>query len=77
MSMPQSSSSSGQFTYAAAPAAPTTANSSYFPLPFHLQQTDPTAVSQYPPPAAYPAPVVPSVYAAPVAPVYSLPQYHQ
>ncbi|KAH7571842.1 hypothetical protein ACOSQ2_014919 [Xanthoceras sorbifolium] len=80
MSIPPGSSSSGQFTYTA--AASSSATNSYFPLPFHLQQTDPTTASQYPQPYAAPpppiaaaaAPVVPSVYPAPV---YSLPQYHQ
>ncbi|XP_022743656.1 RNA-binding protein 42-like isoform X1 [Durio zibethinus] len=65
-----SSSSSSQFTYQ------TTTNSSYFPLPFHLQQkAQPYA------PLAQPVPVAPApVYPAPVAPVpgaYSLPQYQQ
>ncbi|KAJ4719738.1 RNA-binding protein [Melia azedarach] len=75
MSIPPSSapsaSSSAQFTYTAAAAT----NSSYFPLPFHIQQADPTTVSQYAQPYVAPAaPVVPSVYPAAV---YSLPQYHQ
>ncbi|EOY10914.1 PREDICTED: RNA-binding protein 42 isoform X1 [Theobroma cacao] len=65
-----SSSSSSQFTYQ------TTANPSYFPLPFHLQQQ----AQPYAPPAQ-PVPVAPApVYPAPVAPVpgvYSLPQYQQ
>ncbi|KAJ9682482.1 hypothetical protein PVL29_018408 [Vitis rotundifolia] len=79
-----SSSSSSQFTYS---------NASYFPLPFHLQQSDPmAAVSQYPkpyvapppPPVQVPVPpvkipAVAPVYPAPapVAGVYSLPQYQQ
>ncbi|XP_031282055.1 RNA-binding protein 42 [Pistacia vera] len=78
MSIPPSSaapsaSSSAQFTYNATPSSSTATTSSYFPLPFHLQQPDPTT---YPQPyvAPPPAPVVPSVYSAPV---YSLPQYHQ
>ncbi|TYJ01987.1 hypothetical protein E1A91_A13G193600v1 [Gossypium mustelinum] len=65
-----SSSSSSQFTYQ------TTANSSYFPLPFHLQQqAQPYAPSPQPVPVA-PAPVYPAPVAT-VAGVYSLPQYHQ
>ncbi|XP_010660214.1 uncharacterized protein LOC100246648 isoform X2 [Vitis vinifera] len=79
-----STSSSSQFTYS---------NASYFPLPFHLQQSDPmAAVSQYPkpyvapppPPVQVPVPpvkipAVAPVYPAPapVAGVYSLPQYQQ
>ncbi|XP_034680611.1 RNA-binding protein 42-like [Vitis riparia] len=79
-----SSSSSSQFTYSSA---------SYFPLPFHLQQSDPmAAVSQYPKPYVAPPPLpvqvpvppvkipaVAPVYPAPapVAGVYSLPQYQQ
>ncbi|XP_057961929.1 uncharacterized protein LOC131153558 [Malania oleifera] len=74
-------SSSSQFTYS---------NNSYFPLPFHLQQSDPMAASQYPkpyvaPPAVIPAPAVkvpaapvtPYPAPAPVAGVYTLPQYQQ
>lgn len=68
--------SSSQYTYAN--------GSSYFPMPFHLQQ--PSAVSQYPtayavgpsipiPPPSVVAPVYPAP--APVAGVYSLPQYQQ
>ncbi|EXB93173.1 hypothetical protein L484_024511 [Morus notabilis] len=68
--------SSSQYTYAN--------GSSYFPMPFHLQQ--PSAVSQYPtayavgssipiPPPPVAAPVYPAP--APVAGVYSLPQYQQ
>ncbi|KAF8369468.1 hypothetical protein HHK36_032515 [Tetracentron sinense] len=94
MSIPSSSNSntvagsnasaSSQFTYS---------NGSYFPLPFHLQQSDPMAMQQYPnylpqpsslqippPPMKIPpAPVVPSMYPAPApgAGVYSLPQYQQ
>ncbi|KAA3486428.1 RNA-binding protein 42 [Gossypium australe] len=65
-----SSSSSSQFTYQ------TTANSSYFPLPFHLQQqAQPYAPSPQPVPVA-PAPVYPAPVAT-VTGVYSLPQYHQ
>lgn len=78
---PSSSAPSSQFTYSN--------GSSYFPLPFHLQQ--PPAVSQYPAPyaAAQPTaqpllipapPVVAPVYPAPAAPVagvYTLPQYQQ
>ncbi|XP_010265029.1 PREDICTED: RNA-binding protein 42-like [Nelumbo nucifera] len=67
-------SSSAQYTYS---------NGSYFPLPFHLQQQDPTAAQQYSkpymppapsvqipaPPVKFPAaPVIPPVYPAP-APV--------
>lgn len=74
MSIPPSSattsSSSSQFTYQ------TTTNSSYFPLPFHLQQQ----AQSYVPPAQS-VPIAPApVYPAPVAPVpsvYSLPQYQQ
>uniref|UniRef100_A0A803PZB0 RRM domain-containing protein n=1 Tax=Cannabis sativa TaxID=3483 RepID=A0A803PZB0_CANSA len=66
---------SSQYTYAN--------GSSYFPLPFHLQQ--PQTVSQYPTPYASvapqpaPPPVVAPVYpaSAPVAGVYTLPQYQQ
>ncbi|XP_043692015.1 RNA-binding protein 42-like [Telopea speciosissima] len=77
-------SSSSQFTYS---------NGSYFPLPFHLQQSDHMAAQQYPkpymhppptvqipPPVKVPAtPVISSVYPAPapVSGVYSLPQYQQ
>ncbi|XP_040372518.1 RNA-binding protein 42 isoform X2 [Rosa chinensis] len=61
-------SASSQFTYSNA-----SSSSSYFPMPFHLQQP------QYPAPytaAAPPAPAV--VYPAPApAPVYSLPQQYQ
>nr|DAD36805.1 TPA_asm: hypothetical protein HUJ06_007446 [Nelumbo nucifera] len=62
-------------------------NGPYFPVPFHLQQQDPTAAQQYTKPYVPPAPpvkiptasVIPPVYpaAAPVAGVYSLPQYQQ
>nr|KJB82301.1 hypothetical protein B456_013G187700 [Gossypium raimondii] len=63
-------SSSSQFTYQ------TSANSSYFPLPFHLQQqAQPYAPSPQPVPVA-PAPVYPAPVAT-VTGVYSLPQYHQ
>ncbi|GMI84493.1 hypothetical protein HRI_002118600 [Hibiscus trionum] len=59
-SVPTTSLSSSQFTYQ------TTANPSYFPLPFHLQQqAQPYA------PSPQPVPV------APVSGVYSLPQYQQ
>ncbi|XP_015875574.2 uncharacterized protein LOC107412328 isoform X1 [Ziziphus jujuba] len=74
---PSSSASSSQFTYSN--------GSSYFPLPFHLQQSP--AVSQYPapyaaaPPSVQPVPIPapPVVYpaSAPVAGVYTLPQYQQ
>ncbi|KAL8051145.1 hypothetical protein ABFX02_06G126300 [Erythranthe guttata] len=65
-------SSSGQFTYAAA------TTSSYFPTPFHLQQNLP------PPPVPYigaaPPPAIPpvsfSVYPPPPT-AYTLPQYQQ
>ncbi|KAK9292626.1 hypothetical protein L1049_020601 [Liquidambar formosana] len=77
-----STSASSQFTYT---------NGSYFPMPFHLQQSDPsmTAAVQYPkpyvPPPTMPAVQVPAppvkvpVYPAPapVAGVYTLPQYQQ
>ncbi|KAK9083177.1 hypothetical protein Scep_029648 [Stephania cephalantha] len=82
---PQSASnpsSSTQFSYS---------NSSYFPMPFHLQQSDSMAQPHYPhmaappPGIAVPPVKVPvasnlsSVYppAAPVPGVYSLPQYQQ
>ncbi|KAK9087466.1 hypothetical protein Syun_029860 [Stephania yunnanensis] len=82
---PQSASnpsSSTQFSYS---------NGSYFPMPFHLQQSDSTAQPHYPhmaappPGIAVPPVKVPvasnlsSVYppAAPVPGVYSLPQYQQ
>ncbi|KAK1592291.1 hypothetical protein Q3G72_022534 [Acer saccharum] len=78
---PGSSSSAAQFTYTATASSSSMATNSYFPLPFHLQQPDPTTASQYPQPYAAPpppisaaVPVVPSVYPNPV---YSLPQYHQ
>ncbi|XP_062004702.1 uncharacterized protein LOC133721943 isoform X1 [Rosa rugosa] len=60
-------SASSQFTYSNASSS----SSSYFPMPFHLQQP------QYPAPyTAPPAPAV--VYPAPApAPVYSLPQQYQ
>ncbi|KAF8401890.1 hypothetical protein HHK36_012855 [Tetracentron sinense] len=70
-------SGSAQFTYS---------NGSYFPLPFHLQQSDSMAAQQYPsylppPPSVQipPAPIIPSVYlaSAPVTGGYSLPQYQQ
>ncbi|KAJ0046669.1 hypothetical protein Pint_04590 [Pistacia integerrima] len=74
MSIPPSSSvpsasSSAQFTYNATPSSSTTTSSSYFPLPFHLQQPDPTWYLQ-PHVAPPPGLVVPSVYSAFV---YSLP----
>ncbi|CAA3027113.1 RNA-binding 42-like [Olea europaea subsp. europaea] len=66
-----SASSSSQYTYAAP-----TSSASYFPTPFHLQQT-PAPVPYI---GAAPPPPVPSV-ALPVYPapptVYSLPQYQQ
>ncbi|XP_043714693.1 RNA-binding protein 42-like isoform X2 [Telopea speciosissima] len=63
-------SASSQFTYS---------NGSYFPLPFHLQQSDPMAIQQYPNPyipplptvqipppvKVLPAPVISSVYSVP------------
>ncbi|XP_021738056.1 RNA-binding protein 42-like [Chenopodium quinoa] len=72
--VPSSSSASisSQFTYS---------NGSYFPTPFHLQQTQYAAPPQPPLPAAVPviptaAPVVPSAY--PAAPgVYTLSQFQQ
>ena len=72
-----SSSSGAQFTYS---------NGSYFPLPFHLQQSAPAAPApQYPTPyvAAPAPPAVPlpvaSVYPtpAPAPAAYNLPQYQQ
>ncbi|CAM8942012.1 unnamed protein product [Rhodiola kirilowii] len=64
---PPSASTSSQFTYA---------NGTYFPTPFHLQQTDRTASgsSQYP--SAYVAPVYPAAPAS-VPGGYSLPQFQQ
>ncbi|GMN25733.1 hypothetical protein TIFTF001_001041 [Ficus carica] len=80
-----SSSSSAAAAAAASSSQYSYANgSSFFPLPFHLQQ--PPAVSQYPSPyvAAPPIPVPPPPVVAPVYPapapvagVYSLPQYQQ
>ncbi|XP_072968114.1 uncharacterized protein [Typha angustifolia] len=74
-----SSSSSSQYGYGSSGAP-------YFPLPFHLQNSDPTASQSYlpspqiPPPIKMPQPF-PSSYppaAAPVATgVYTLPQYQQ
>ncbi|XP_073012689.1 uncharacterized protein [Typha latifolia] len=74
-----SSSSSSQYGYGSSGAP-------YFPLPFHLQNSDPTASQSYlpspqiPPPIKMPQPF-PSSYppaAAPVAAgVYTLPQYQQ
>ncbi|XP_051138531.1 uncharacterized protein LOC127256523 [Andrographis paniculata] len=59
-------------------AYPATGTTSYFPTPFHLQQTP--APSSAPYIGATPPPAVPSVaqpvYPAPVG-VYSLPQYQQ
>ncbi|XP_021684962.2 uncharacterized protein LOC110668147 isoform X1 [Hevea brasiliensis] len=75
MSIPPSStstpsaSSGSQFTYTTATATP---NSSYFPMPFHLQQSVQPYVA---PPAVQP--VVTPVYTAPVGAVYSLPQFQQ
>ncbi|KAI4301972.1 hypothetical protein L6164_035201 [Bauhinia variegata] len=78
MAIPSSSVPSSQFTYS---------NSSYFPVPFHFQQSAATAASQHAAPYAAAVPAVstpaPSVVApvyptlAPVAGVYSLPHYHQ
>ncbi|KAF9605668.1 hypothetical protein IFM89_018011 [Coptis chinensis] len=70
MSTFPNSSTSSQFTYS---------NSSYFPLPFHLQQQS-TTLPHYPPPVQIPpVPVLPSVYPTPVPVVgpYSLPQLQQ
>ncbi|KAK3189526.1 hypothetical protein Dsin_029087 [Dipteronia sinensis] len=47
---PGSSSSAAQFTYTATASSSSMATNSYFPLPFHLQQPDPTTASQYPQP---------------------------
>ncbi|CAK7341131.1 unnamed protein product [Dovyalis caffra] len=69
MSIPPSSSTSQQFTYAASTSA-TAANGTYFPTPFHLQQSDP-----YPKPYVAPPPTV--YPPAPIGPVYSFPQYQQ
>lgn len=84
MSTPPSSSSasaSSQFTYQT--------GSSYFPLPFHLQQpTTPYAAAAPPPPpppaaaagaaaTAYAGPVYPAPPPAPMAGVYTLPQFQQ
>ncbi|WCJ39742.1 RNA-binding (RRM/RBD/RNP motifs) family protein [Euphorbia peplus] len=65
MSIPPSTSSS-QFTYTTPAATPTT---SYFPMPFHLQQPVQPYVAA--------APAVQPVYTAPVGPVYTLPQFQQ
>ncbi|PKI32158.1 RNA-binding protein 42 [Punica granatum] len=68
-----STSSSSQYSYQN--------GSSYFPLPFHLQQSAPAttpyvaAAPQLAAASAYPAPVYPSP--APVSGVYTLPQYQQ
>ncbi|XP_040937574.1 RNA-binding protein 42 isoform X3 [Gossypium hirsutum] len=67
---PPASSSSSQFTYQA------TANQSYFPLPFHLQQQPQHYASAPPSVSVAPAPVYPASV-APVPGVYSLPQYQQ
>ncbi|KAH1083381.1 hypothetical protein J1N35_023142 [Gossypium stocksii] len=67
---PPASSSSSQFTYQ------TTANQSYFPLPFHLQQQPQHYASAPPSVSVAPAPVYPATV-APVPGVYSLPQYQQ
>lgn len=78
MSIPPSSSTSQQFTYAAsatsATATATAANGTYFPTPFHLQQSDPYPKPYVTPPPTVMAPVYPP---APIGPVYSLPQYQQ
>ncbi|KAJ8773350.1 hypothetical protein K2173_028527 [Erythroxylum novogranatense] len=71
-SMPSTSSAS-QFTYGA-----TATTASYFPTPFHLQQSD--HLAQYPKPYVAPPPVQPviaPVYPAQIGPVYTLPQYQQ
>ncbi|KAG6663350.1 hypothetical protein I3843_02G014400 [Carya illinoinensis] len=73
--------SSSQFNYSNATSSSTTG--SYFPMPFHLQQSAATTLSQYSTPSVGPAlPVVAPVYPAAPAPapapaVYTLPQYHQ
>ncbi|KAF8017868.1 hypothetical protein BT93_H2927 [Corymbia citriodora subsp. variegata] len=73
-----STSASSQFTYQT--------GSSYFPLPFHLQQSSapsyaPAAAAPPPPPppaaTAYAGPVYPAPPPAPVAGVYTLPQFQQ
>ncbi|KAJ4969333.1 hypothetical protein NE237_016034 [Protea cynaroides] len=82
--IPGANPSYSQFTYS---------NGSYFPVPFHLQQSGsmvalhdpkpnipPPPTVQIPPPVkVLAAPVIPSVYSAPapVSGVYSLPQYQQ
>ncbi|KAJ6858239.1 hypothetical protein NC652_040720 [Populus alba x Populus x berolinensis] len=73
MSIPPSSSTSQQFTYAASTSA-TVANGAYFPTPFHLQQSETYPKSYVAPPPTVMAPVYPP---APIGPVYSLPQYQQ
>ncbi|XP_030511567.1 RNA-binding protein 42 [Rhodamnia argentea] len=73
-----STSASSQFTYQT--------GSSYFPLPFHLQQptTQYAAAAPPPPPpvaaaaaTAYAGPVYPAPPPAPIAGVYALPQFQQ
>ncbi|KAJ6951595.1 RNA-binding protein 42-like [Populus alba x Populus x berolinensis] len=73
MSIPPSSSTSQQFTYAASQSA-TVANGAYFPTPFHLQQSETYPKPYVAPPPTVMAPVYPP---APIGPVYSLPQYQQ
>jgi hypothetical protein len=73
MSIPPSSSTSQQFTYAASTSA-TVANGAYFPTPFHLQQSETYPKPYVAPPPTVMAPVYPP---APIGPVYSLPQYQQ
>ncbi|KAJ6883864.1 RNA-binding protein 42-like [Populus alba x Populus x berolinensis] len=78
MSIPPSSSTSQQFTYAAsatsATATATAANGTYFPTPFHLQQSDPYPKPYVTPPPTVMAPVYPP---SQIGPVYTLPQYQQ
>jgi hypothetical protein len=74
MSIPPSSSTSQQFTYAASATSATAANGTYFPTPFHLQQSDPYPKPYVTSPPTVMAPVYPP---APIGPVYSLPQYQQ
>ncbi|CAL0300003.1 unnamed protein product [Lupinus luteus] len=72
MATPSSSTSQSHFTYS------NNASSSYFPVPFHLQQHSTTHyTAPYVPPAVQipVPPVIGPVPPAPVAAVYSVPQY--
>ncbi|OIV90777.1 hypothetical protein TanjilG_15510 [Lupinus angustifolius] len=72
MAAPSSSTSQSHFTYS------NNASSSYFPVPFHLQQHSTThyTAPYIPPPVQIPVPpVIGPVPPVPVAAVYSVPQY--